>query len=770
MGWGGPAGRPVVGTSRGHGGASRSRRSGKVGTFLGGAGAVARGGTTGRAGVGPGGTASRARRRAAGTARAAGHPVRPRRTARWTDGYAVRPGGTARWADGYAVRPGGTARWADGYAIRTSRSPRCGRRRPAHSSPARWPRWCTVRANRRPSGATRWFGAGPGGRRFVRTPAGWVGRVGRAPTSRRRTVGAARRSSAWTLRPDLRATAPVGGRARRGVRRPWPAGTAVPAAAVTDRRRATGRCATHASHHGGTGRRGGSLVDGRQRRIGVVGTAGLPQPVGGSLRATSPAVAGPCGRRRFDAGAARGAVPSGRLLLVGRSSAPGWRVLQTGRAVGPHRRVRSASRAAVGRRPLRLGCRATATSRSGRVVLDGPASPRVVPAANRRDRVAGRHAGDLGRVAGQRHHRGAFLGLDGTPATYPPATGRRTDRPAGGRGGARRTGGRRAGSGIGRTGTDRPGEASGTAVRISRRIAAVRREPPSGHIRRNRALGRFGRPGSPAGTSGCAVGPAARHSALPGRTRHRADGGTRHRTGRRTGSRTGSRHRPRAGRCGRNRLAGARLPAGRTGGMGLLRPAGRRRVRRTGLTADDGRRAGRWPLPGTHGRRAGRWPRGRVSRPGTVDRACAWRFGSSPTRRGASGRVRWCGMTGRHLPASAGRRWDRSARSPTAGRGWHGSARSRAAGRRRNGTGGRSLTWSLRPAPGWSGRARCRRATLGTQLCALLLGRAEVVDPTEVLAAARLLRGRLCFAPAPAANLAPPLVRAVVRSLRRSHC
>ncbi|PZF87566.1 hypothetical protein C1I99_27430 [Micromonospora deserti] len=70
---------------------------------------------------------------------------------------------------------------------------------------------------------------------------------------------------------------------------------------------------------------------------------------------------------------------------------------------------------------------------------------------------------------------------------------------------------------------------------------------------------------------------------------------------------------------------------------------------------------------------------------------------------------------------------------------------------------------------------RDRLDPVGTQLDTLLLGRPQVVDPAELLAADRLLRLGLGLAAPPAAALGAgfaPLVGAVLRSLRttRSHC
>jgi len=67
------------------------------------------------------------------------------------------------------------------------------------------------------------------------------------------------------------------------------------------------------------------------------------------------------------------------------------------------------------------------------------------------------------------------------------------------------------------------------------------------------------------------------------------------------------------------------------------------------------------------------------------------------------------------------------------------------------------------------------RRAVRAQLGALLLGRAQVVDPAELLAGYRLLRLGLGSATTPAAALGAgitPLVRALVRAIRttRSHC
>ncbi|MET7880779.1 hypothetical protein ABZS52_28115, partial [Micromonospora profundi] len=94
---------------------------------------------------------------------------------------------------------------------------------------------------------------------------------------------------------------------------------------------------------------------------------------------------------------------------------------------------------------------------------------------------------------------------------------------------------------------------------------------------------------------------------------------------------------------------------------------------------------------------------------------------------------------------------------------------------------------AVRVTTAWSGRRvrrrrhtrawrhRFGRCAVRAQLGALLLGRAQVVDPAELLAGHRLLRLGLGSAPTPSAALGAgitPLVRALVRAIRttRSHC
>ncbi|GAA0371985.1 hypothetical protein GCM10009541_13090 [Micromonospora gifhornensis] len=167
----------------------------------------------------------------------------------------------------------------------------------------------------------------------------------------------------------------------------------------------------------------------------------------------------------------------------------------------------------------------------------------------------------------------------------------------------------------------------------------------------------------------------------------------------------------------------------------------------------------------------------RCAGPGAVHRAGAGRFGGCRARQG---RVGTSGTSEIRLRTRVrGGPWDRP------GRGRVGAARKRtgAAGGRRAGTiragWHRRTGWHRRAGAGWHRRAgpggrclRCGWRAVRAESTALLLGRAQIVDPAEVLAGLRFLRDGLGFVAAPAAVLGTPLVLAVLRSLRtrRSHC
>ena len=521
-----------------------------------------------------------------------------------------------------------------------------------------------------------------------------------------------------------------------------------------------------------------------------MGTTGLSQPVGRSLGASGAAGAG-SGHGRAFGGVTTRPTRSGQRFLG-----------------GPPLAARRRPRPVARYRHRRILRQATAvTAYPGSTVGGGSGA-------------AGRHTGDRRCVAGERHHRLAVV--RGAPTAGVPAVGRalgcgrhprhRTARTAahllrGGRGFCR--------------------GASATSSR--RRVRRAVRRPPGVGFGGRRAAGRLDSAGRrPPRADGHTVRPTVGHPARCGRARHGTgrhpgdgpDGGTGDRAGRRTGGRLGGR-------------TGTHPPGGRSGVS--RRPAARRGVRRAGVVTPDGtgRRTGIWrgggwllpasgarPGPGTGGHRSGgrsgatdvrgdsRRVRARGTGPGTIDRPGPGRLGDSPARRGggrrASGRLhrhgtarrprrattgarRRDGPTGPHRHPTAGRnlptrtrrtttrhrRRNRPARPRRTTTGGHG--RDGAAGRlrRRAADGGRDGTtgWHLAGELGAGRRVRCRR-TVGAEIAPLLLGRAQVVDPAEVLTGRWFLRGGLGPAPAPAAALATPLVRAVLRSLRtrRSHC
>ncbi len=370
-----------------------------------------------------------------------------------------------------------------------------------------------------------------------------------------------------------------------------------------------------------------------------------------------------------------------------------------------------------------------------------------------------------------------------------------------------------------------------SAASSRRRVRRAGRRPPGVGFAGRRDAGRLDSAGRrPPRAGGHPVRPTVGHPARCGRARHGTgrhpgdgpDGGTGDRAGRRTGGRLGGRTgtRPPGGRSGVSRRPAARRSVRRAG---VVTPDGTGR-RRTGIWRGD-----RWllpasgvrPGPGTSGHRSGgrsgatdvrgdsRRVRARGTGPGSIDRPSPGRLGDSPARRGggrrAGGRLhrhgtarrprrattgarRRDGPTGPHRRYSTARRNrpTRPRRTTTRHRRRNRPARPRrtttgghrrdgAAGRlrRRAADGGRDGTtgWHLAGELGAGRRVRCRR-TVGAEIAALLLGRAQVVDPAEVLAGRWFLRGGLGPAPAPAAALAAPLVRAVLRSLRtrRSHC
>lgn len=390
--------------------------------------------------------------------------------------------------------------------------------------------------------------------------------------------------------------------------------------------------------------------------------------------------------------------------------------------------------------------------------------------------AGGGRLGNRRSVAGQRHRRLVHVGLGGAPSTGAPAAGRC----AGGTGPRH---GRHAGRRTTRAALDRFAAGRCLGNRPTTRLSV--RTWPGVAFRRTRNASRVQmvRRGTTR-AGGCAGRPADR-ATRRGRARHRTDRHTGDRAVRRTGDRAG--HRPTeerraagrtgpTGRSGPSRHSGSPMrcgassrdgPPSRTGSASRGSPTGR-----TG-SASRGEATGLMRAASRAGERRA-WP-------GAVHRAGAGRFGGCRARRGR--RVGTSGTSEIRLRTRvSGRPWDRPRRRPRRARGRVGAARKRTdtAGGRRAGT--IRAGWHRRARWHWTGwhrragpRGRCLRCgwrAVGTETTALLLGRAQIVDPAEVLAAFRFLRDGLGLVAAPAAVLGTPLVLAVLRSLRtrRSHC
>ncbi|RLK22262.1 hypothetical protein DER29_0093 [Micromonospora sp. M71_S20] len=566
-------------------------------------------------------------------------------------------------------------------------------------------------------------------------------------------------------------------------------------------------------------------LDRRQGGIGVVGTAGLPQPVGRALRSAGPGVTGlaspprfPVGRERRvrrvlrlvrDGGTARGrdhpVVPTARggLTADRGASGPAGGLVVAGRTPTPTRDLdvvgcgASAAGGGIvgrlhpdaGRRGRRAGHGWGVSGARYRRSVAGAGHRRSVARAGHRRSVARagyrRHvflggAASAGRPTGAstpvgpvavRHRRGCrrhgsgavrrdgHAGTDGAPP-HPAGPGVTCV----GRGPAQLTG-RRTGWRLGGTGvrdTD-PGGAHGTAGPPGgtrwRRTARHRRPSVGavpghrpGRVRRVRRAGVRGHRRTRT-RSGRRAGVGAR-----GRAGRRPDGGAGRRTGLRPGPRVGLRSRREAGlgmrwEAGLRMRRGNRLRAGRRAGrrsrLRARRGAGGRTRRRTGLRTRRCARNG--ARPSVRAVRAGLRTTGRR---GSTDGLVR---GDGPGG-GGSGRPGWFRRTG---PGSVHRARARRLGLAAAYRG-RGGRTGAAVGRRPGRAGSRRVT---RTRAGRRGGIQPVRPQLG----ALLLGRAQVVDPAELLAADGLLGLGLGLAPPPAATLGAgvaPLFGAVLRSLR----
>lgn len=701
-------------------------------------------------------------------------------------------------------------RWADGgtsWAVQTrARRPVSTRR---HSGTSR-----TLRPDRVAGGSV---GPGPGASWAVDAttpgtgcltgnrpgPAGWSGaggapgRCGGTDTGRGSPSGvrvvatvARRPGSTRAVRAtlDRRATPPTGGiRSGHAVRTGTSRRTTTPHGGIR-----SGRRGASAPFGPVTGRRriGRRLFSGGARRVGAYGTT-----TGGSLgarvgwRPGGPTATGalrgrvgyaePAGRRVDDvtgAGERCGTPALGRRWAASavdhRQARVGVRQA-TGLAQpvgGPLRAVRAVrARFAAGRRtPLRLvGGGAAATSAVGR--SDG----------RRRAAVTAGCCGHRRRVARAGHHR--LVGFGGAAVAAGCRAGTLGGTAAGG---LRRTGVDRAWPTPGGTRVTVDGGVGPQAVRDRRDATRRRAVEPS-------RAGR-GRTGGPR-RIGCWTGGPATGGRAVGRRQCAAglDGLGARSAGRRSGVRPAQRwHRIRVS-PGRGSV---RTTTGRTGGIRTAtgRDAGGRRAH--GWAGRNRRGAGAHRAAGPVG--AGpRWA-GRV----TADRSGGgWRrrYGGACTgcrlhpsaRRLARG---GCTGAGRGWPvvrAAAGWRRlsrpgavDRSTRGGTrlalARRGWSRGLRrhrrtSTRTGRRCRRTRTRRGRFGRRTR---GGTVRRRRGAVRAQLGALLLGRAQVVDPAELLAGDRLLGLDLGRPPpTPATRLGAgiaPLVRALVRAVptTRSHC
>lgn len=696
----------------------------------------------------------------------------------WADGGAGRTVRTRTRRPVSTRRHGGTSR-----ALRTDGVAGAGTRCLTRNGPGPTGRSGTGGTPNRCGGAGTGRGSpsgirvvAPVARRPLSTRATLDGRT--SPTGRIRSRHPVRaRTSSPTTTPHC------GIRSRHAVRASTSCRTATPHCGIRSR-----RCGAPAPAGTVAGRRriGGRLLSGGTRRVGAYGTT-----TGGSLRARvgrwpgGPAASGalrgrigyaePTGRRVDDVTGAGGRYGTPALGRRGPASAVDHRQARVGvrqatglaqPVGGPLRAVRS--RFAAGRRtPLRL-------------VGGGPAATRAVGGGDggRRAAVTAGRCGHRRRVARAGHHR--LVGFGGAAV----AAGCRAGALSGtGAGGLRRAGVDRAWPAPGGTRVTVDGGVGSQAIRDRRDGAGRRAVVP-------RCGG--GRPGAPSWIGCWTGGPAAGGRAV-GR-RHRATGldglGARS-AARRSGVRSAQRrHRVRVtpgrgsvrtatGRTGSIRTATGRGAGGRRAhgwagrnrrGAGADRAAGRvgARPRWAGRVAANWSGGGwRWWYGGTRSgcrlhssaRRlarggctgAGRgWPLIRVAaggrrlpRPGTVDRSTRAGTRVGLARRGWSRGLR----RHRSTAASTGRRCRRTRTRP------------RRCGRRTR-----------------SGTARLRRGAVRAQLGALLLGRAQVVDPAELLAGDRLLGlGLGGPPPTPATRLGAgiaPLVRALVRAVptTRSHC
>lgn len=725
---------PIVGggrtrdTRRTHGRAGRAvgtRTSGSVGA--GAARSVRAGarrdGGTGRA-VGPDrapGGGLDARARSGGTVGATADVARRRRVAGGRSGPARTGGATRRRTPGGgtagrrgSATPGGetgkrvVAVASRGGSSRTGRTVGAGLGRGAAASDGR------IGRRGAPSGDGAFAGARRVGQAAARLLAGGVRRVG----SGRSTAGGCARARV-RRRSGGPAAGPFGGRVGHGE----PAG------------RTVGQIARgwHGTVRGGlpTGRRAwctAAAVDHRQAGVGVWQAAGLTQPVGRSLRAIRPGLAAAGLRTPF-------------LLVRDGTATPGraddWRTAG-GRAAGGRATSRrtaggrdAGGRGAVGRAAGgwgagtvghrrgvagpghdRRGGFGGAASSGGGGSGGGPGASRVgrTGVGRARSPPGGPGVGVDGRIGAQSvgdRHGGGRRGVE-------PGRAASGGRPGGARWVGRRTGHPTSAAGprTGRT-TSGAGRTTGAA---SRRTGRTTSGGPVSGGRRAAGLGGLRarttrRPG---------VGSAQRWHGVRGTGR---GGGGRAAADRRAG------HRRTGGRTGRDRTrARPNLPSRTTGRRAR---AGRSRL----FTGDGTGRGGRGGGAGT-----------------------GWRRHAAPGRLTGSGRTGGRrAVDGRAVVRAAGRR-----RGLARPRAVHGTPRG-----------------AVRVAPAYAGRGgRCRDPTaragglrggaLGAEFRTLLLGRAEVVDPAELLTRHRLLRLGLGSASTPAAALGPgiaPLVRALVRAV-----
>ncbi|SCL25028.1 hypothetical protein GA0070624_3033 [Micromonospora rhizosphaerae] len=434
-----------------------------------------------------------------------------------------------------------------------------------------------------------------------------------------------------------------------------------------------------------------------------------------------------------------------------------------------HRSVRLGARAtaATGAPSGRAGGSALSRNR-GRAAAPGHGRGVAAPRGHRLGWLGGTAAGaptdgtGPGRAVdhragagGQRRVDGAALGRSPAPAlvrlncgTTPRSTGGRIDGRAAGR--ARRA--------------PRPRRRATRRAAVAAGLGALR----SGTTSRRPGGGRHDGTGTGIGVVGSGAAARTRHG-WPG-TRTLGVARADDRAGR-CGTGSGRR----CARAGRLPSGGRRLPApARSRARGVAVQVGPAALTRTadraGLAGGAGGRGDPTVLTGrpvhaaTRSGRLGRPLAGAARRLGGLRRA--WpRAVDGPGRGGV-----------RPAPADRGRgragvptnRRPLGARSARAGRWASGGRHGAGSGPARHGRGARRRhDPRRRRAGGGTGRA-----TVRAQIGALLLGRAQVVDPVEVLAADRLLRLAVGLAPPPPAALGAgvaPLVGAVLRTTR-SHC